>query len=225
MKAPEPTPLSAQDGKAADDDESTEDDDDLDAPSQSQSKSQSQTPGRIPRQTRPRTKLPSSEPPAGPATSPPPVSRVKPKPKGFRIGGKARTAMPDLSQEKEPAFGDQDRASMPPSSQVESVDMSLKKPRRAFKIGGKNRASHEPASSQHEITASPTTSRFRDTHSPTPRSSPPPLPQQMQKEETPVQEVHEETPEEKAERKRAELKRRNQELAKKQAQNKKKKRF
>ena len=42
---------------------------------------------------------------------------------------------------------------------------------------------------------------------------------------TPVEEVHEETPEEKAGRKRAELKRKNEEAAKKQAQAKKKKRF
>lgn len=114
---------------------------------------------------------------------------------------------------------------MPLPSQVESVETSPKKPRRAFKIGGKGKASQESASTQPEFTASPSTNRFRDANSPTPRSSPPPLPQEMQKEETPVEAVYEETPEEKAERKRAELKRRNDELAKKQAQHKRKKRF
>lgn len=114
---------------------------------------------------------------------------------------------------------------MPPPSQVESIETSPKKPRRAFKIGGKGKVSQDPASSQPEVIVSPSSSRFRDANSPTPRSSPPPLPQEMQREETPVEEVHEETPEEKAERKRAELKRRNEELARKQAQHKRKKRF
>ncbi|KAF3035265.1 hypothetical protein E8E11_002538 [Didymella keratinophila] len=214
-EAPEPAPPLAQHVQTADDEESTEDDDDLDAPSQSQSQ----------RRARPRTKSPPPEPPIEPATSPPPVSRVKPKPKGFRIGGKVRKASPDPPQEKEPTPEESARVSMQPLSQVESIETSPKKPRRAFKIGGKGKASQEPASSQAEAVVPPSTNRFRDANSPTPRSSPPPLPQEMQKEETPVEKVHEETPEEKAERKRAELKRRNEELARKQAQYKKRKRF
>ena len=51
------------------------------------------------------------------------------------------------------------------------------------------------------------------------------MPQEIEEEPTPIEAVHKETPEEKAERKRAELKRKNEEIAKKQAQHKKKKRF
>ncbi|KAF3039696.1 hypothetical protein E8E12_002648 [Didymella heteroderae] len=214
-KASGPTPFSAQHGKAADDAESTEDDDDLDAPSQSRNQ----------RQAHSRTKSHSPESPPEPATSPPPVRRAKSKPKGFRIGGKVKEASPDTSQEKEPTLKESARASRPPPSQADSIETSPKKSRRAFKIGGKSKASQEPASSQHEATTSPTTNRFRDANSPTSRSSPPPLPQESQKDATPIEEVYEETPEEKAERKRAELKRRNEELARKQAHHKKKKRF
>ena len=114
---------------------------------------------------------------------------------------------------------------MPQLSQMDSqVETSPRKPRKPFRIGGKNKATQEVSSSQPEVTASPTTNRFRDAYSSTPKSSPPPLPQGLE-EATLVEEVHEETPEEKAERKRAELKRRNEEIAKKQAQHKRKKRF
>jgi len=115
---------------------------------------------------------------------------------------------------------------MAPSTQVDTqVDASPKKPRKPFRIGGKNKVSQDAASSQREHTMSPRSSRFRDAHSPTPKSSPPPMPRDVQEEEKPVEEIHEETPEEKAERKRSELKRRNEEIAKKQAQTKRKKRF
>lgn len=227
-EASELTATSVQHNNAADtdeltqdDDESTQDDEDLDAPPKSQS--QSQTLGHTPQQTRQLIRSPSPETPAEPATSPPPVS--KPKAKGFRIGGKAKKSPLHSSQNKDAITAEPSRASMPPPSQVEWIEVTPKKPRRTFKIGGKGKTSQDAASSQHGVDASPTTNRFRDTHSPTPKSSPPPMPQEMQNEEMPAEEVHEETPEEKAERKRAELKRRNEELSKKQLQRKKKKRF
>ncbi|KAF2623072.1 XLF-domain-containing protein [Macroventuria anomochaeta] len=221
-KAPEPMPPSAQRNRGADDEYSTEDDKCLDAPSRSQS--QSRTHSRAPRQTRQRTKPPSPKASAEPATSPPPVNRSKGK--GFRIGGKAKRETPETRSNEEIVPQESTRASMPPPSQVDSQgDASPKKPKKPFRIGGKSKASQEAASLQHDITASSKTTRVRDVNSPTPKSSPPPMPQEVQKEVTPVKEVHEETPEEKAERKRAELKRRNEEITKKQAQHKKKKRF
>lgn len=119
-------------------------------------------------------------------------------------------------------------ASILPSHMVTTVSTSPRKSRKPFTIGGKSRLSQEPASSQNDVTDSSKTGRL-DANSPTPKSSPPPMPQGIQAEvgfvEEKHEEIHEETPEEKAERKRAELKRRNEEIARKQAQHKKKKRF
>ncbi|KAH6639138.1 XRCC4-like factor-domain-containing protein [Boeremia exigua] len=216
-KAPEPPLPSAHLSMGAEDEESTEDDDDLDVPGRSQSQ------GHGSRQTRP----PSPPIPSEPATSPPPAS--KPKGKGFRIGGKAKKETPETSQseEKETVTNhDSKEASMPPPSQVDlQVEESPKKPRKQFRIGGKSKPIREASSSQCEPAEPPISNRHRDTYSPTPKSSPPPLPQELREETAPAEEAHEETPEEKAERKRAELKRRNEEIAKKQAQHKKKKRF
>jgi hypothetical protein len=103
------------------------------------------------------------------------------------------------------------------------VGASPRKPRKHFRIGGKNKTDAESASSQNDIAAN--TNHCRDANSPAPKLSPPSVQQQPAKEEGPREEVREETSEEKAGRKRAELKRRNEEIAKKQAQNKKKKRF
>lgn len=209
-----------------DEDDSTEDDGDLDAPSRSQTQSQTQAGSRAAGPARQSTKSPSTKSPSEPINSPPPVTR--PKAKGFRIGGKAKKDSPEISQEENITARQDDEepqhSVLPPSHGGSQVDTSPKKPRKPFRIGGKHKASQDVASSQRNVTTSPTTSRFRDAHSPTPKSSPPPMPQ-MEAEATPVEEVHEETPEEKAERKRAELKRRNEEIAKKQAQHKKKKRF
>ena len=108
---------------------------------------------------------------------------------------------------------------MPPSQPSQAT--TPRKTRKPFRIGGKGKKAEDGAS-QRDMTASPSTQRFRATQSPT--AEPPSSPPRM-KEMTPVEEVHEETPEEKAERKRAELKRKNEEAAKKQAQAKKKKRF
>lgn len=210
-----------------DEEGSTEDDDDLDAPSQSQGLSQKPIHTRRPQRSRQRTKSPSLPASAEPATSPPPASR--PKAKGFRIGGKAKTEAPELPQSEDKAVAQEDeptQVSMPLPSQIDSqMEASPKKPRKAFKIGGKNKASQDIVSSQRDVTISPATQRFRDAYSPTPKSSPPLMPQDTQKEPTLVEVTREETSEEKAERKRAELKRRNEEIAKKQAQQKKKKRF
>lgn len=221
MNRPVPTPPLVQDDRVAEDEASTEDDEDLDAPSGSQN--QSQTLSRVVRQSQQHTESPAQKPPSEPATSPPSVSRSKAK--GFRIGGKAKRASSETSPENETTPVEPARATMSPPLQTDSVDASPKKPRRAFKIGGKRTMSQELGPSQQQVTISSSPHHGRNAQSPTPQSSPPPMPQEIQKEETPVEEVHEETPEEKAERKRAELKRKNEELAKKQAQHKRKKRF
>ncbi|KAJ4331144.1 hypothetical protein N0V95_009940 [Ascochyta clinopodiicola] len=222
-KVPQPIPPPAQHKVDLDEDESTEDDgDDLDVPSTSQSQGRLQH-NRAPTQMQQRKKSPSPKMPSEPATSPPPVSR--PKGRGFRIGGKAKETTLNTSRqedEPEPHHAEASQSSALPISQLDSqTRTSPKKPRKAFRIGGKPKASQEPASSQLDTT---TTTRHRHARSPTPKSSPPPMPH-VEKEATPMEEVHEETPEEKVERKRAELKRRNEELVKKQAQHKKKKRF
>ncbi|KAJ8106412.1 hypothetical protein OPT61_g9555 [Boeremia exigua] len=217
-------PLSTKLDGGTEDDDSTEDDDGLDAPA----KTQSEDHDRTKRETQQRVRSPSPLTPAELATSPPPVD--KPKGKGFRIGGKAKKAAAETPKASQPdedmntPLYETNRASLPPPSQADStIDVSPKKPRKPFRIGGKGRASQEVASSQRERTTSPT--RLGNAGSPTPKSSPPPMPQEPRKESAPMEAVHEETSEEKAERKRAELKRRNEEIAKKQAQQKKKKRF
>ena len=201
----------------------------MDAPSQSQ--------GRVSKPTvtrnsnlqwnRQRTKSPSPPAPAESATSPPPASKAKTK--GFRIGGKAKK---EFAKSPEPQVTAVDpspepsRVSVLPHPELDSqLNASPKKPKKAFKIGGKNKPSQDAASSQLEMANSPAAHRFRDAYSPTPKSSPPLPPQDTREETTPVEPISEETSEEKAERKRAELKRRNEEMAKKQAQQKKKKRF
>ncbi|KAJ4982588.1 hypothetical protein SVAN01_11916 [Stagonosporopsis vannaccii] len=222
-----PKPL-AQRNDGAGDEDSTDDDDDLDGPSRSQSQSQSHPHDRTKRQGLHPTRSPSPPTSAEPATSPPPVSS-RPKGKVFRIGGRAKKNHPPNSQPEENASVSDEglgRDLIAPPKQVNTqVDTSPKRSRKPFKIGGKNKASQEDVSLQGEHTLSPKPSRFREVHSPTPNSSPPPLPQDPQKEVVPVEERLEETPEEKAERKRAELKRRNEEIAKRQAQSRKKKRF
>jgi hypothetical protein len=215
-------PSSPRDGNGGDDD-STEDDDDLDAPPKSQSQSQGRTPRKPPPRKSPTPEL--SPPPRAPT---PPATKVKTK--NFRIGGKSRKAtesppsLPQASKELGPDVLPT-KESAPPSSQPETqANVTPKKVRKAFKIGGKGRAATGDAS-QRAGTASPSTNRIRASRSPTaePPSSPPPP--RAVKEMTPVNEEHEETAEEKAERKRAELKRKNEEAVKKQAQAKKKKRF
>ncbi len=195
-------------------------------PSRSQSQGQIQAHDHSSRQTRRRTRSPSPQKPSEPATSPPPLS--KPRGKSFRIGGRAKKATPEPPQPEDNTIAHSEQAaqsSMPPFSQEGSQPSnSLTKPRKPFRIGGKHKVSEDTASSQHETSASTTTTRLQDAQSPTLGSSPPPMPQ-VEKEELPVTEVHDETPEEKAARKRAELKRRNQDIARKQAQHKKKKRF
>jgi hypothetical protein len=217
--APAPIPSSPNEKANETEDDSTEDDDDLDAPLKSQSQSQGQA--RTPQKPSHKTPTPEQHsPPKAPTTS-----MQKPKASSFRIGGKSKNpaesppapkpADVDLESEIRPT-----RESVPPQSSEVTTPKKIRKP---FRIGGKKRADSE--ASQRALTASPSTNRFRATQSPTaePPSSPPPT--QAMKEMTPVQEMHEETPEEKAERKRAELKRKNEEAAKKQAQAKKKKRF
>jgi hypothetical protein len=217
-------PSSPRDGHDEDDD-STEDDDDLDAPPKSQSQSQGRTSRKLPHR-----KSPTPEPSPSPSPRAPTPPATKAKSKNFRIGGKSRIdtesppPLPQALNEPDPDVLPA-RESVPPSSQPETqVNVTPKKARRAFKIGGKGRATDGDAS-QRAGTASASTHRIRASRSPAaePLSSPPAG--NAVKEMSPVKDVHEETPEEKAERKRAELKRKNEEAAKKQAQAKKKKRF
>ncbi|KAF2996297.1 hypothetical protein E8E13_005478 [Curvularia kusanoi] len=213
----------------AEEEESTDEDDDLDAPSQSQGRIQGPSNNRDPSPSGQRAGSLSLPAPAEPATSPPPVSR--PKAKGFRIGGRAKeetsySPKPEEATTISHEQNEQTQTLIPTSSQIGTqLSASPKKPKKAFKIGGKTKSSQDTALSQREITDSPAPEQFRDIVSPTPRSSPPLMLQDVQEEPPSMEPIREETSEEKAERKRTELKRRNEEIAKKQAQHKKKKRF
>lgn len=217
-----PIPSSPHDRTSETENDSTEEDEDLDALTKSQSKRQTQTAHKTVRK-----RTPSPEYHSSPKTATPPVQKAKVG--SFRIGAKLRrtTESPPPLPENTDVELETDilssRESAPPSQPTQSV-LTPKKIRKPFRIGGKGKTV-DGCASQRAITASPSTNRIRATQSPTvePPSSPPPP--RVVKETSPVQEVHEETPEEKAERKRAELKRKNEEAAKKQAQAKKKKRF
>ncbi|KAF1846262.1 XLF-domain-containing protein [Cucurbitaria berberidis CBS 394.84] len=212
VKAPEPIPSLVQNEQDGDDLDSTEDDGDLDAPPKSQS--QSQTTRRPP----PRAKSPTSEA-SSPGGSP---RAVKSKGKAFRIGGKTKNTKPvsPIPDAETPPVKDD----VPSSPQIDpQANMTPKKARPAFRIGGKGKALQDD--SQRTVPDSTEMNSMRAIRSPIAGPSSSPRPVRAVKEETPVEEVHEETPEEKAERKRAELKRKNEEAAKKQAQHKKKRRF
>jgi hypothetical protein len=203
----------------ADDSDATEDDDDLDAVPKSQSRGSKLAVRKPPSQLKSHT--PEPFPPRKTASP-----AAKPKPKGFKIGGKVKTLALESPppEEKPPAIQDIDM-NEPPSSQLDiETDATPRKGRRTFKIGGKGRGTNGSAS-QRDITDSPNAKRTRAAQSPTaePPSSPPALTEPVM-EETPEPQ-HEETPEEKAERRRAELKRKTEEAAKKQALTKKKRRF
>jgi hypothetical protein len=207
-----------------DDDDSTEDDDDLDAPPKSHSQRSSQSTRKPP----PRAK--SSTPEDVPLPKPDHRPVAQPKVKGFRIGGKIRKSFdespPPVSEGLDTTTEGHDVVMQePPPSQFNGrAEVSPKKAKRNFKIGGKGKE-QAGGSTQTSEPAPPMTDRTRATHSPSihPRSSPV---SRLAKEETPAEEEkHEETPEEKAERRRAELKRKTEEAAKKQAQSKKKRRF
>lgn len=193
--------------------DSTEDEADLDGPLESQSQR------HVSNAARPLHRK---------STSPKPPS--PPRAGGFRIGGRPGSASPSpppLCDDRDVGPKPDDvlmtRESVPPSPKQPDINTTPKKTRNFFRIGGKGRVV-DPDSSQCANTSSLSKNRTR-TQSPTvgPPSSPPS--EKAAKEATPVQEVVEETPEEKAERRRAELKRRNEEAAKKLAQQKKKKRF
>ncbi|KAL5119370.1 hypothetical protein ACEQ8H_002639 [Pleosporales sp. CAS-2024a] len=217
--------LSKEDNTASDED-ATEDDDDLDAPPKTQTQRSSQAIGRPPP---PLTKSSSLEAPSLPKS--PALLPAKPKPKGFRIGGKPKQVSPDpplLSQDKPDTIPDAHDRLMkePPSSQITAaIETTPKKAKRRFKIGGKEKRALSGDSRVHD--AEPTmTDRTKASESPSiqPPSSPPVVP--SPREASPVvEEELDETAEEKAERRRAELKRKTEEAAKKQAQGKKKRRF
>jgi hypothetical protein len=204
-------------------DNATEDDADLDAPLRSQSQKSSQNARRPPSS---RIKSPTPEASSSPRSAKPPVA--KPKPKGFRIGGKTKEIAPQ-PQDHLDNLPDGDALPLKESGSsqmIADVDLTPKKAKRTFKIGGKGKGKGDvDDSSQVQDTAPTMADRTRGTRSPSalPPSSPP-VPRSG-RVTSPVIEEHEETAEEKAERRRAELKRKTEEAAKKQAQSKKKRRF
>jgi len=181
---------------------------------------------RIQSQSRATYKSPSRKP--SPKHSPPPKATSSSAPKtrvdAFRTGTKPMTpteSPPTLPMTKGMDVHPDDllltRESPPPSSPPTQAITTPKKARKPFRIGGKGKATDQEATQS--------TFRVRKMQSPTvePPSSPS-LPKTV-RPTAPIKDVIEETPEEKAERKRAELKRKNEEAAKKLAQAKKKKRF
>lgn len=205
---------------AASDDDATEDDDDLDAPPKVQSRRLLQSVRKPPLRKK------SSTPEEPPSPQLDTASAAKTTVRTFRIGGKAKAMIsksPPLTHEDsdEPVTEDFPIKEPPSSQTIADAEATPKKARRAFKIGGRGKGG-TGGSSQILDTGPPMADRTRATLSPSvqPPSSPPvsiPV-----KEETPAAE---ETPEERVERRRAELKRKTEEAAKKQAQSKKKRRF
>ncbi|KAF1916594.1 XRCC4-like factor-domain-containing protein [Ampelomyces quisqualis] len=205
----------AQKGPAESEDDSTEDDDDLDASPQGPGQRSSQTKAATPVEPRPSV----------------PVEQLveKRNSRGFRIGGKAkpvaRDSPPPTSPHAAPSTVDQPVKDQPPSHTNNQSEATPKKAKRTFKIGGKGKGGTGDGSHVPEM-APPMRDGTRAIQSPSaqPSSS---LPKDRSvREESPALAVgREETAEEKAERRRAELKRKTEEAAKKQAQSKKKRRF
>ncbi|KAH8723775.1 XRCC4-like factor-domain-containing protein [Phaeosphaeriaceae sp. PMI808] len=200
-----------------DDTDDTEDEDDLDALPKSRSQTSSQC---LRKQPPVKSSTLDTLPKPIKSESPPhTTSEVK----GFRIGGisnKTATECPPPTPKKSATTSKLDDALMeePPSSQMNTdVDATPKKPKKAFKIGGKGRREASDGSHIPEVVdrTKPTDSSLNQTPTPSSAQGKPPV----------LEEQYEETPEEKAERKRAELKRRTEEAAKKQAQSKKRRRF
>ncbi|KAH7377384.1 XRCC4-like factor-domain-containing protein [Pyrenochaeta sp. MPI-SDFR-AT-0127] len=214
-KARVSTPPLTSSEQVGSEEESTEDDDDLDALPKSQSRSRSRTH----RTFISRAKSSTPETPSPPKVTNLPATKVIGR--GFRIGGKARQAENNLTSPGENPVTAPDVAL--PSSPVDPEATSTpKKARRPFKIGGRGKAAPSDEQLRRDIDEMDHTKPVKSPTADTP-SSPPPS--RVVKEETPVEELPEETPEHKAERKRLELKRKNEEAARKQAQQKKKKRF
>lgn len=170
--------------------------------------------------------------PHAPANTKPPS---KAKGGGFRIGGKAKKASPQssppLQDHGSAIVNTTNLADARPHSPPAEGDASMKteikadaqKARRPFKIGGKKKSTKNP--SEQELEPSAAERKGDDKVLPSPKRDTSISSRKDIKEETPPVEIKEETAEEKAERKRAELKRKNDEAARKQAQQKKKKRF
>lgn len=154
--------------------------------------------------------------------------------KRFIIGGKSnRTSERDSSTPPGDGHSGQAEDVHAPTALVsESANVepqpntTMKKTRRPFKIGGKTKHLSE-RDDQEDNHLLDIMARARATPSPAIEPSSPPAPRALAQESSIGEDVHEETPEQKAERKRAELKRKNEEAARKQAQQqlKKKKRF
>jgi hypothetical protein len=209
---------SAEADRVDSDASATEDDDDLDAPPKTQSQRSSQPVQKPLLEER----SPTSKERLSSRSDTLPT--VKPNERGFRIGGKAKKNVaeaPSLPNEDLDATLQADELPINrlPSPQM-TAEVTPKKAKRTFKIGGKGKSSSGGASQNPDVVP-PMTDRTRETQSPI--AHPPSSPTSKSvKEETPIEE---ETPEEKAERKRAELKRKTEEAARKQAQSKKKRRF
>ena len=156
-----------------------------------------------------------------------------PKPKKPVANSPPRTTPSGLESERETKGDGQPDTSMLTQNKTNEdalTSTTAKASRKPFRIGGKDRAltdNSEASSIPHPL-SKPLKTRHSyavssENHSvaPVPRKAS----TKIEVEESSPIEEREETPEEKAERKRLELKRRNDDLAKKQAQNKRKKRF
>ncbi|KAL6706936.1 hypothetical protein ACN47E_004886 [Coniothyrium glycines] len=204
--------------------ESSEEEDDLNAPAKSQRLPQEQGTSIRP--------LPSNLSQSEAVPVPDDVSSHVTKAKGsiFKIGGKStklsiNTSPPDdhpVSNGERPPIRESSRSSPILDCPVESTPRMNRRP---FRIGGKDKHAVEGGGKRLMPSSPVEATRARAAQSPAagPPSSPPSI--RENRDSTPMEQINEETPEEKAERKRAELKRKTEEAAKKQAQHKKKKRF
>jgi hypothetical protein len=197
-------------------DESTDDEDLDDDPS----KGQSQNKSLKQQHSRPHVRdvTPQASYPLNPISSPP---TARSKSKSFRIGGTPKHQAPASSPPPNDAFPITESQGEAAIQTAPDVTQPPKKQR--FRIGGKAKAGADGNAPQTIIAASSTIGSFQPAQSPTPASSPPlPVKEEPRSQ---VEQLPEETAEEKTERKRAELKRKMEEAAKKQALSKKKKRF
>jgi hypothetical protein len=196
----------------------TEDDDDLDLPSKSRSQTYNQK--RVPiRRNSPENKG-KDDNETGAVSVPETTIQSRKKSRGFRIGGASAEVTADPLTAQRSTESEMDANGLPssPSGMDTDVKAGTSKARKRFKIGG-------------TASPSPTTNRikrnFSSEHSPVVES---PTQKKVDSERGEAiasnleDELHEETPEERAARRRRELERKNEELAKKQA-HKKRKRF
>ncbi|CBX91366.1 hypothetical protein LEMA_P068740.1 [Plenodomus lingam JN3] len=206
---------------------STEDEDDLDVPRKSLHQRQNQSLGR-------QSKSPTvTSPSPAPSVESESLQQEPVRPKTeLRTGATAKPTRKEICSPPEATSSSNPKLNILPSResvppfQMEIDSLAKTSPKKAlnqFKIGGKAKRTENESSQRG--TTSPRANRVRTTASPTvepPSSSPR---QASLNGNMTVPDIHEETPEEKAVRKRAELKRKKEEATRKQAGQRKKKRF